>query len=257
MAVTTSITFVGNETSGPTQNWSLSSVAKAYSLNDSNKYGTTGYVLIRPVSPFAAGPGVEVQEAAAAGNNLGISSSPYQSRFRIPDFITAVAGKAGTFVNYDGYPAIRNVNGLSDLRCGSISFPINEGPFVTPIGGAYASGCISLTARTECNFRLGVASDTVADGNYAPDLISVLNNGGSTVYSSALTRDGSPNMCFFDITANAGDVFTIGLWQLSATASVATVSLLTVDSKNPGYIDQINSNWGSVAEFQRICGGIG
>jgi hypothetical protein len=231
----TSVQFVGSETSGPTQNWSLSSVAKAYSLNGSDKYGTTGYVLIRPVAPFAAGSGVVVNEAAAAGNNLGISSSPYQSRFLIPNFFSAVAGGAGTYVNYDGYPAIRNANGLSDLRCGSISFSINEGPFSTPIGGAYASGCISLTAGSQCNFRLGVASDTVADGTYAPDLISVFtNNGGvGTVYSSALTRDGSPNMSFFDIAANTGDVFTIGLWQLSASASVATVSLLTVDSLIP------------------------
>lgn len=231
----TSVQFVGSEPSGPTQNWSLSSVAKAYSLNGSDKYGTTGYVLIRPVAPFAAGSGVVVNEAAAAGNNLGISSSPYQSRFLIPNFFSAVAGGAGTYVNYDGYPAIRNANGLSDLRCGSISFSINEGPFSTPIGGAYASGCISLTAGSQCNFRLGVASDTVADGTYAPDLISVFtNNGGvGTVYSSALTRDGSPNMSFFDIAANTGDVFTIGLWQLSASASVATVSLLTVDSLIP------------------------
>jgi hypothetical protein len=36
-------------------------------------------------------------------------------------------------------------------------------------------------------------------------------------------------MVFFDVTAQAGDTFIVGLWQNEGTQSVATLSLLTVD----------------------------
>jgi autotransporter-associated beta strand protein len=81
-------------------------------------------------------------------------------------------------------------------------------------------------------FRMGIAADSVGSGQYAPDYMSIYNSGTGSVFSSALTRNGSADMAFFDIDAAAGDTFTAAMWQRTDSgpgASVAPFSLITFD----------------------------
>jgi hypothetical protein len=49
------------------------------------------------------------------------------------------------------------------------------------------------------------------------------------MFSTALNRDGTPDMVFFDITGSAGDAFTVALWQNTDSQSFAALSLVTFD----------------------------
>jgi autotransporter-associated beta strand protein len=79
------------------------------------------------------------------------------------------------------------------------------------------------------SFRIGVAVDMVASGTYAPDYVSIYNSGIGTTFSSQLTRNGTPDMAVFDVTAAAGDSFSTALWQLTNTQSAAAFGLITFD----------------------------
>jgi autotransporter-associated beta strand protein len=60
--------------------------------------------------------------------------------------------------------------------------------------------------------------------------VGIYNSGiGSTVFSSALTRDGTMDMAVFEIDAAAGDTFKAHMWQLSGTQSAAAYSLAAFD----------------------------
>ena len=50
------------------------------------------------------------------------------------------------------------------------------------------------------------------------------------MFSSILTRDGSPDMAVFDIVNPAGETFAVAQWQLAGTNSVSALSLVTFDA---------------------------
>ena len=229
------ISFVGVEpgTSGSgfaTQNWSNAGVAKEYDLSG-NVYGTAGYYQIRPM-PWDPGS-ASIGESASAGNNLGITAGSNPTLYLAPVMLSSITGGAGTYVNYGGYPIFRGPDGSALYRQGSLSVAVNSGPFNTPSGSnnGYFGSAFSFAMASDmgASFRIGVAVDTAGSGAFAPDYVSIFNSGSGTVYSSLLTRDGTPEMTVFDITAVAGETFSAAVWRLTNNTSVSPFGLITFD----------------------------
>lgn len=230
----TEVQFVGTEVgiqanSYPVQNWSDPNSPKAFNTGSSEVYGTAGYCQIRPM-PWDPGAS-NISSPAPAGNDLGVTEQPDPSLYLPPVFLGSLSGGAGTFVNYQGYQPYLAPDGTSVVRQGALSVPVNQGPYNSPAGdNASRVGVVAqFTVATAASFRLGIAVDSVGTGSYAPNYISVFSTATGTVFSTALIRDGTPEMAFFDLTAQAGDTFIVGLWQNDGTQSVAALSLLTVD----------------------------
>jgi autotransporter-associated beta strand protein len=228
------ISFVGVEpgTSGSgfaTQNWSNAGVAKEYDLSG-NVYGTAGYYQIRPIAYPSS---TTIYTSASAGNDLGTSAGSNPTLYSAPVFLSSITGGAGDYVNFTNYAIFRGPDGSALYTQGGLSVPVNQGPFNTPSGGnsGYFGSAFSFTMGSNmgASFRIGVAVDTVADGTYAPDYVSFFNSGTGSVYSTQLTRNGTPDMAVFDVTAAAGDSFSAALWQLTNTQSAAAFSLITFD----------------------------
>ena len=230
----TQIQFVGTEVgiqanSYPVQNWSDPNSPKAFNTGSSEVYGTAGYCQIRPM-PWDPGTN-NIFAPAPAGNDLGIREQPDPSLYSPPVVLGSLSGGAGSFVNFDGYQPYLAPDGTSIVRQGALSVSVSDGPYDSPAGdnASRVGVAVQFTVATTASFRLGIAVDSVGTGLYAPDYVSVFNTATGTVFSTALVRDATPEMVFFDVTAQAGDTFTIGLWQNNGTQSVATLSLLTVD----------------------------
>lgn len=230
------VTYVGSElgsagTGYAVQNWSNAGVSKLYDIGGSEKYGSAGYFQIRPVSPYDAGGGVSVSEVAGSGNDLGTSAGSYPTLFSTPSFLSSITGGAGNFVNFDGYGIYRAPDGSALVRQGALSVSVDQGPYDSPAGvnASYVGVPLQFTLSSSANFRLGLAVDSVASGTYAPNYVSLFSSSTGTVFSTALVRDGTADMVFFDVNGSAGDSFIVGLWQNTGTQGVATLSLATFD----------------------------
>jgi hypothetical protein len=229
------ISYVGTEPGvGPayaTQNWSNPAVPKAYATGTSNTFGKNGYWQIRPI-PYA--PSSTIYSAAAAANDLGTSAGSFPTLWSgtLPAFMSSITGGAGDFVNFNSYAIYRGPDGSALYTQGGLSVPVNQGPFDTPSGAN--TGYFGLSADMVLNFagtvRVGIAVDSVADGTYAPNYVSIYSNSTGTVYSSVLTRDGTPDMAVFDIVNPAGETFSVAQWQLAGTQSASAMSLVTFDT---------------------------
>jgi hypothetical protein len=227
------INYVGTETSNgfsyPVHDWSNPGVVKSHDSDGNHAYGSAGYLQIRPMpgDPGAASIG----EAAGSGNDLGVSAATNPSLYSAPSFLSSISGGAGTYVNFGGYPTFRGPDGSSLYRQGALSVPVTEGPFNSPAGenASHVGVPVQFTLGSAGRFRLGLVVDAVADGTYAPQYVSVFNLNTGTVFSPELSRDGNPDMVFFDITGDLGDTFNVGLWQNVGSQSVAPLSLITVD----------------------------
>jgi len=230
------ISYVGVELGTGTdgyavQNWSNLGVSKLYDLGSSEVYGTSGYYQIRPM-PWDPGA-ANIYQGASSGNNLGITATNDPTLYSAPVFLSSITGGAGDYVNFAGYSIFRGPDGSSLYRQGALSVAVNNGPFNTPSGNnnGYFGEAFSFTMASSmgADFRLGIVVDTVASGTYAPDYVSVYNSGTGSTFSTQLTRDGTPDMVFFDLTASAGESFSAALWQLSGTQSAAAFGLVTFD----------------------------
>jgi hypothetical protein len=228
------IAYVGTEPGvGPnyvTQNWSNSAVPKAYATGTSNTYGKNGYWQIRPI-PYP--PSSTIFTGVGSGNDLGTSAGSFPTLWSgtLPAFMSSITGGAGDFVNFNSYAIYRGPDGSALYTQGGLSVPVNQGPFNTPSGAN--TGYFGLSATMVLTFsgtvRVGIAVDSVADGTYAPNYVSIYSNSTGTVYSSVLTRDGTPDMAVFDIGNPAGETFSVAQWQLAGTQSASAFSLVTVD----------------------------
>jgi hypothetical protein len=229
------ITHAGTETSNgqsyPVHDWSNALVPKSHDSDGDNIYGTAGYWQIRPMPVDS---GASVYEAVGANNSLGILSDPYPTLFASPAFLADITGGAGSYVNFEGYPDFRGPDGSTIFNQGALSVPVDQGPYNSPAGdNASKVGVpVQFTLGATGKFRIGLVVDAVADGNFAPDYVSIFSVGTGTVFSPALGCDGNPDMVFFDVTGDIGDTFVIGLWQ-NITAphqyNIAPLSLITFD----------------------------
>ena len=230
------VSFVGVETGSAAnnysvQNWSNASVPKLHSVGGSNRYGTAGFYQIRPVTPFNAGYSIQFGEAVGAPNDLGIGSGTFPTLYSAPTF-AAVTGSAGTYVNYGPYSVFRAPNGVDLVRLGGLSVPsstygsYNSGNFDGRYGSPFY---INLTQSVR--FRLGIVTDFVGGGQYAPVAVSIVNSVLGQVDSpeDSLANDGDTDITFFDISGNSGDIFVIRLYQTVAQASVTATGLITFD----------------------------
>lgn len=253
------IAYVGTESgAGPafaTQNWSNAAVPKAYATGTSNTYGKDGYWQIRPI-PYP--PSTTIFTAVSSGNDLGTSAGSFPTLWSgtLPAFVSSITGGAGDYVNFNSYAIYRGPDGSSLYTQGGLSVPVNQGPFNTPSGAN--SGYFGLTTDFVLNFsgtvRVGIAVDSVADGTYAPNYVGIYSNSTGTVFSSALTRDGVPDMAVFDIVNPAGETFTVAQWQLAGTQSASAVSMVTFDTivvPEPSSVALIAVGGATVAAFLR------
>ncbi len=238
----TAIVYVGSESGSAVANWSDPNVAKTFGTSGSKVYGTAGYYQIRP-SPNAAP--TDVNQGALADNDLGITAGLNPTLNSKPTFATSVTGGVGTFVNFGPYPVFRGPDGTSLYRQGALSVSVNGGPNNSPAGNnaSYFGAPLQFTAGSSGVFRLGLVVDAVSDGRYAPDYVSLFSSSTGTVFSSTLVRDGTPDMVFFDVTAKAGDTFTVGLWQNTGTQVAAALSMATFDNL-PGWTNGANGGTG-------------
>ena len=171
-----------------------------------------------------------IGEATGSGNLLGTDASSNPSLSLTPSFISSFSGGAGTFVNYGGYPIFRGPDGSLLYRQGALSVPVNNGPYNTPSSNGYFGVAFSFTVNAPTSFRFGLAVDTAANSLYAPDYVGIYNVSTGTVFSSLLTRDGNPDMAIFEIDALVNETFTVSVWQLAGTQSIAPFSLATFDA---------------------------
>ena len=228
------ISYVGTEPGGAgsgfaTANWSNASVAKLYATGTSNTYGKNGYWQIRPIPDPASS---DISEGVGAGNNLGTSAGSFPTLSSgTPSFLSSLAGGAGSYVNFGGYATYRGPDGSSLYRQGALSVQVSNGPFSPPgaSGSVFFGETLSFALTYSGTVRVGFAVDSVADGNFAPNYVGIYSNATGTVLSSALTRDGVPDMAVFDIVNPAGESFTVAQWQLAGTQSVSAMSLVTFD----------------------------
>ena len=230
------VTYVGKEvgdgsSSYVVQNWSAASVGKQFNTpSGQERYGTAGYYQIRPT--LKASPS-DFSEGALQGNDLGQAAESEATLSSPPVFLSSITGGAGAFVNLGGYSTYLGSDGTTVYRQGGLSVSVVNGPYDSPAGDSsvYYGEVLQFTLGASAKFRIGLAVDSVADGNYAPNYVGIYNISTGTVFSAALTRDGTPDMVFFDITGNAGDAFTVALWQNTGSQSVAALSLVTFDSQ--------------------------
>ena len=222
------ISYVGNEVGGANsisnavRNWSDPSVAKQFNTIGVERYGNAGYYQIRPT--LNSDPS-NVYDATGGGNGLGVNADSNPTLFSAPLFLSSMTGAAGAFVNFGGYSTYLGNDGSTEYRGGGLSVSVDQGPF----SSRYFGHALQFTVNTLSKFRIGLAVDSVGSPAYAPDYVGIYNNSRGTVLSTALTRDGTPDMVFFDITANPGDSFTVALWQNAGGQSVAALSLVTFD----------------------------
>ena len=228
------VSYVGTETGGAgngysVQNWSNASVPKMYDVGG-EVYGSSGYIQIRPM-PWDPGA-ANIGEAAGSGNLLGTDAGSNPSLSLMPSFVGSYSGGAGTFVNYGGYNIFRGPDGSLLYRQGALSVPVGNGPYDTPAGSnsGYFGEALSFTINAPTTFRFGLTVDTAANGLYAPDYVGVYSARTGTVLSTQLTRDGVPDMAIFEIEALVNETFTVSVWQLAGTQSIAPFSLATFDA---------------------------
>ena len=229
------ISYVGTESgTGPAyavQNWSNSGVPKSFATGTSNTYGKNGYWQIRPI-PYP--PSSTIYTPAGSGNDLGTSAGSFPTLWSgtLPSFMSSITGGAGDYVNFNSYAIYRGPDGSALYTQGGLSVPVNQGPYNTPSGAN--TGYFGLSLDFVLNFsgtvRVGIAVDSVADGTYAPNYVGIYSNSTGTIFSSALTRDGTPDMAVFDIVNPAGETFSVAQWQLAGTQSASAMGLVTFDT---------------------------
>ena len=231
------VSYVGTETGSAgngysVQNWSNASVPKMYDV-DGEVYGSSGYIQIRPM-PWDPGS-ANIGEATGSGNLLGTNAGSNPSLSLMPSFVNSFSGGAGTFVNYGGYNIFRGPDGSLLYRQGALSVPVGNGPYDTPAGSnnGYFGEAFSFTINAPTTFRFGLTVDTAVNGLYAPDYVGVYSARTGTVLSTQLTRDGNPDMAVFEIDALVNETFTVSVWQLAGTQSIAPFSLATFDAVIP------------------------
>jgi|GEM_PF-1892524 len=223
------VSFVGVESAdAPTfraARWSLPSEGKQFSVALNNVFGSSGYYVLAP------GADVPVRPV------LNADISAYGTAVKLPSFLSAnPLAFPGTWVNFGGYALVTRPGAVSAsdyYRIGGISAAVR-----TVVNGAgvetkFADG-FSFTLSQDATFRMGVMVDAFGNnGAYAPDYVSVYDTStGRAVYnSSALRRDGLPDLVLFDVDGRAGTSYGVALHRKTpADGVVVGYSMVTFDA---------------------------
>jgi hypothetical protein len=230
--IQTKISYVGFELGVdpiyPVQRWSSASWSKLYDLNNTERYGTRGYYQIRPILL----PSSDTINVLSDGLDLGTTYPTHPTLFQKPSFIDQIQGYGGKFVNFNpAYPLFLGPDGSSVYSQGGLSIPIASGPRNGPLGAntLYLGELFTFTLKTFSRFRIGIATDTAADGNYAPNYLNIFNTKIGPIFSERLNRQGISKLVFFDIVGHIGDTFIVGSWQDAGTQTETPFSLITFD----------------------------
>jgi hypothetical protein len=236
----TAVTYVGKEIGVggedsydldyPVQRWSHLSTHRLYTTVGNQRYGTAGYYQIRPTPTNSPS---NVYEPSSP--DIGVTAVNNPTLYSHPSFVESIVASAGSFVNFGNYQFYLGNDSSTVYRQGALSVSINAGPYDSPAGSgaSYFGSALQFTLRADANFRIGLAVDSVGSGAYAPNYVGIYNSKTGTVFSALLTRDGTPDMVFFDISGSEGDSFTVALWQNAGAHSFAALSLVTFDIKQP------------------------
>ncbi len=206
------------------QNWSNPNVAKTYSVNGSNVYGSAGYYVLAPTLDAAV-----TSTAVTAGdlNNGPLGGPALQTPSVKPTFLNAeVQSLGGTWVNFPGYAVITRPDPSSVYRVGGISM------VTTVTGGSYGSftDAVYFTVAAGANFRFGIMTD--ATGGFGTRAFSIYESySGGVTYSAALTQDSVPDLALFDInnTSGAAAQYNVALHLAAPAGGTGTFSMLTFD----------------------------
>jgi hypothetical protein len=256
MTTAAEVSFVGIQSGGGAggwvvENWSNTAVPKDFDLDGDHRYGTAGSVQIRPQPWNGPGDAFVLHEPAAgpwSDGRFGAGISPIPSNVLKPVFTTNLLGMGGdgySYVNFDGYSVFTGPSGGGQYRQGAISVPV-----VNPAANVHGSGnwgnAVYFDLNQQATFRVGIVVDAnglsagyQGEAIYSPDYISLYDSAtGTTTVSPRLTRDGVPDMVFFDISGGPGVQFAIALWQSTnpgepAPSGIAGFSMVTFD-RAPG-----------------------
>ena len=223
------VAFVGVEGGAPpnfqAQRWSLASEPKSLAVAG-NIFGSSGYYLLAPGAEMASKPVV----------SSDINLTDCNTAIRRPDFVAmhpvAVAG--GTWVNEVGNSLVTKPepNAPEDAwRVGGITAAVGA---VTQSAGVDTRMVNAFSFKLVANekFRLGIMVDALGGGGAsAPDYVSVSEGGNQKAFNStALTRDGIPELVLFDINGKAGATYTVTLHRKTpADGVVLGFSMITFD----------------------------
>lgn len=228
-ATAASIEFVGIETGVPVQNWSNDEVPKAFDLNNDDRFGGAGYYQI---TPGVFGENETWSNTVESSNDLGITQS-YPTLFSKPDFLSEnPLGAAGSFSNTTNSPDFMNPDGDAFIRQGALQPNFVNFTEGTVPGDVDGFGHIAFTFKLSeaAGFHIGIAVDTSGVFENSVDFVSIRQTGFDEVFSEQLSRDGLPDMVFFDINGNVNDEFVVTLWQSSDPFDQPVVfSLITFD----------------------------
>jgi len=244
----TTITYAGTEIGGfvdepvdandyKVENWSNAATPKTYDIGNSELYGTAGYAQLLPMTPPETADSIYQAVSDVWGGFLSATSGGAQtvgSNVSQPTFLANFLGFGGAgyaYVNFPGYSVFRAPDGSTLVRQGGISVPTTN-LATNPSGNGYWGNAVYFDLNQTATFRVGIAVDTVGDGFYSADYVSIYSVTNQTAYfSPLLTRDGFPDLVFFDVSGVAGDQFAIALWQNEGTghSTAAGYSLVTFD----------------------------
>lgn len=229
------LSFIGYQTNTEGENyavsnWSLTTSEKKFNVGATEKYGTSGYYLIRPIPKDQANLGASLSGSTVASlyNDLGVTAQSWPTQYVAPSFAT-VSGGGGSFVNYFGYTSFLSADTTQEFRTGALSLSAVNGPYATPSGNMYFADALFITLNQAADFVLGIATNTVGYSYYSPRYITLYSQETGTVFSPlSPIQNNIPTMTFFRIKGQANQVFSVALWS-QINNGVVTFSLVTFD----------------------------
>jgi len=233
------VTYVGTTGLAEAQAWRDSSVAKSYSVNASNIYGTSGYVAFGVKTDTTGGSNI----VQVLTNSYFPDLNPAGNvQWVLPTWVNSSNTPAGSVVLGADGPATKNIFNFGG-PFDSSNFSNNPSPYPVindPLNSAanYRVGVSTTDPVSMLNvnfftlrftetavFRLGILVNTLIPED-AMDSIGIWNGESATV--QGLTRSDA-SLVFFDLSVQSGDWINI-YGSVGETAGRGNLSYITLDA---------------------------